>query len=103
MYWLLLLSALIAASFGQVFYKLYSNTSKLYYLPLTILCFVSAPLFSYLTMKKLSVDLVYMATSLNSFIILSLSALVLKEHVNKKQIFASLIIFLGVVIYAVKL
>jgi len=103
MYWLALLSALLFASFGQIVYKLYANTSKIYYLALTIFFFILAPFFSYIAMKQISVDMVYMATSLNSLLILSLSALILKEHVNKRQILASLIIFLGVVIYALQL
>ena len=100
---LFLLLALFFASLGQVFYKGFANESKKIFLSFAIIFFILTPFCNFLALRSITVDVVYMATSLNSFIILLLSAYILKEQVTKKQIIGTLIIFIGVVIYGVKL
>jgi drug/metabolite transporter (DMT)-like permease len=97
MIWLAL--AVIVSALGQVQYKRYSLSPNRLALVMTVLLFLMAPGFSYLALKGLGVDVVYMATSLNTFFVLVLSRMVLKERVEIGQYTSSLVIIIGVVVY----
>ncbi|WP_220465502.1 EamA family transporter [Colwellia sp. BRX10-3] len=97
----LTLCAVLATSFGVVLYKQYAIKKRLLLLVTAIISFILAPVFSFLALKYLSVDTVYMMTSLNGLIVLILSYYVLKEKVVRMQILGAFLVFCGVSIYMV--
>jgi drug/metabolite transporter (DMT)-like permease len=98
-YYFFLALALVTASLGQVMYKSYSKKNSYSQLFGCIFCFCLTPVASYLALKGIGLDVVYMATSLNSFIIIVLSKLFLEENINRHQLIGAVFIFLGVVVY----
>ena len=97
--YLYVIFAVLATSLGLVSFKYFSKHRSPIYLMLTIGLFLLAPTCNFLALKYLTVDVVYMATSLNSFIVLLLSHLVLREVVNPKQYLGALFVVAGVVLY----
>ncbi|WP_413285378.1 EamA family transporter [Vibrio sp. MA40-2] len=101
MSYLYLCLAIFSTSIGMIFYKLFFITKKKVYFFVTLVLFLLTPGLSFLSLKGLSVDVVYMATSLNSFIIIIGSYFFLKEKVNVYQYSGCLLIALGVILYMV--
>ena len=99
MHTLFLTLAILVSAGGQIQYKRYTLDRKRITFTSTIALFFMTPFFSYLALKGITVDVVYMATSLNSFVVLMMSRWWLKEAVSKKQIISSLIVAGGVFIY----
>lgn len=62
---------------------------------------VSAPIFSFIALKYLSIDMVYMATSLNGLVVLFMSRYLLNEDVKHDQLIGAFMVFLGVCVYMV--
>lgn len=98
----LTLCAVLVTSCGVVLYKQYAIKKRLLLLVTAIISFILAPVFSFLALKYLSVDTVYMMTSLNGLIVLILSYYVLKEKVVRMQILGAFLVFCGVSIYMVQ-
>ncbi|MBL4280043.1 EamA family transporter [Vibrio fluvialis] len=96
-----LLLAIFATSFGMVCYKRYFLDKTRMNFILSVLLFVAAPAFSYGALQEIDVDVVYVATSLNSLVVLFLSGLLLKEKIRRNQIIGCVVITLGVFIYMV--
>lgn len=94
-----LIIALILTALGQLSFKLYSLRKGIWRLGLTILLFAGVPVFNYLALNGLSLDTVYMAASLTIILVMILSRIVLKEHISREQIFGSIIIAAGIVLY----
>lgn len=99
MAWIFLLFALFAVSSGQVLYKAYAHSSKSKHLVTAVSCFCMAPVLNWAALQSLGVDVVYIATSLNAFLILMLSKIFLGEKINMHQVGGILLIFIGVYIY----
>lgn len=95
------LGAILATSFGLIAYKKYALDNQIILLILTVFFFLMAPVLSFISLKYLSVDIVYMATSLNGFIVLFLSQYFLKEKVKQHKFIGALLVFIGVSIYMV--
>lgn len=95
-----LVMAIFCASAGQVLYKAFTSNRKYSFLALTIALFLLTPLFSYLALKELTIDIVYVATSMNSIIILLMTSLFLRESVTTKQYLGAIITTVGVAVYA---
>ncbi len=93
--------AILSTSLGVVTYKLFSRSKKAYIFIVTVTLMLLAPVFSFLALTQLSVDEVYMATSLNSLLVLILSFYILRERVSHRQIKGALLVFLGVCVYMV--
>ena len=91
---------MLATSVGQVMYKAYSSNKKGYMLVITVTMFVATTPFSYMALRELTIDLVYIATSLNSILVLTMSSVFLKEIVSREQYIGALVTTLGVAIYA---
>jgi drug/metabolite transporter (DMT)-like permease len=99
MHALFLAVAVLVSAAGQVQFKIYAlNRSKWAFVS-TVILFLLAPIFSYLALKGIGVDAVYMATSLNTFIVLLLSKYLLDERVQRGQLVACLVVVAGVVVY----
>lgn len=93
--------AVASTACGIVSYKLYCKVETALILFTTIVLMMLAPVFNFLALQQLSVDEVYMATSFNNLIVLSLSYYVLGERVNKRQFIGAALVFTGVIIYLV--
>src|SRR5690242_11575572 len=94
--------ALIFTAVGQVMYKLYINSKRLIHYLITIISFILIPLFSFFALRHLSLDLVYISTSLTIILILFLSVIIFKEKITFGQFMGSLLIVIGIVIYTLK-
>ncbi len=99
--YLFLILAIFCTAVGQFFYKKYSLTNKYYFLVLTIVLFVMTPVFSFLALKKIAIDIVYMFTSLTILIVLGLSIIFLKEKIELKTYIGILFIIVGVIVYGI--
>jgi len=97
--YLYVMCAVLATSFGLVSYKYYSKHRKKIYLLLTIGLFLLAPVCNFMALEYLTVDVVYMATSINGFIVLLMSHLVLHEVVRPQQYLGALLVVSGVIVY----
>lgn len=98
---LFLISAIISTALGQFFYKIFTLYRKKYFFYLTILMFIFTPLFSMLSLRYFSIDLVYMFTSLTILLVVVFSRFFLKEQITKKQAIGIGFIILGVVLYGI--
>ncbi|MBL4652456.1 MAG: EamA family transporter [Flavobacteriales bacterium] len=100
-HYLYLLCALVFTTTGQLLYRHYHNTKKHLFLLLTLISFILVPFFSYKSLIGLSIDVVYMATSITIVFVLLGGRVLLKEELSKHQILGSILIILGIVIYNV--
>jgi uncharacterized membrane protein len=85
---------------SQVFYKQFFVTKNKLFLVLSLLFFASIPLLTYLSLKHISLDMVYLSTSLTIVMVTVLSITFLKEKINLAQILGILMIIIGLVIYS---
>lgn len=99
MFYLYLFFALAFTTSGQLLFRYYHTTNNKLYLGLTLLSFLLVPFFSYKSLVGLAIDTVYMATSLTIVFVLLGSVIFLKEKLTKYQIFGSIIIILGIIVY----
>ncbi len=97
--YLFLLFAILLTALGQFCYKKFSLTQNRLYFYLTILLFVATPVFSFLALKGISVDVVYMFTSLTILIVLILSKTLLNEEITFRAYIGVLFITLGIIFY----
>ena len=91
--------AIFTTAFGQFFYKKYSLSHNYKYFYLTIILFIVTPIFSYMALKKLPIDIVYMFTSLTILLVLLLSKIFLNEKIAPKTYIGVVFIILGVILY----
>ncbi len=92
--------AVTSTALGQFFYKKYMiSLNKQYYL-LAIFLFLITPLCSFIALKNIAIDMVYISTSLTILFVIVLSRIFLKEQVGKRRYVGIGFILLGVVLYA---
>ncbi|MGM0641819.1 MAG: EamA family transporter [Thermotogota bacterium] len=91
--------AVIFTALGQLLYKLYFTHKMRYFLTLAIFCFLLVPLFNYRALTELTIDIVYLSTSIKVALVLLFSYIFLNEHVSKQQIWSSLFIIVGIILY----
>ena len=96
-----LVCALLSTTFGQLLYRFYHMKRKKIFLVFTLISFVLVPFFSYQSLLGLSIDTVYMATSITIVLVLLGGYLILGEKLSKNQILGSLVIIIGIIIYNV--
>lgn len=99
--YLFVLGAVFATSAGVVVYKKYTRSKNVVTLITTIVLLLLAPISSFNALQYLTVDVVYMATSLNGLIVLCMSQFFLKENVEYNQLLGAVLVFVGVSIYMV--
>jgi multidrug transporter EmrE-like cation transporter len=95
-----LASAILSTAFGQVFYKKYISTKVRMYYIVTIILFIITPIFSFFALKSISIDVVYVFTSLTIFIVMVLSKFFLREQIEINTYIGVFIILVGVIVYA---
>jgi len=93
--------AIFTTALGQFFYKKYSLSHSYKFFYLTIILFIVTPVFSYMALKKIPIDIVYMFTSLTILIVLFLSKIFLNEKIASKTYVGVIFIILGVILYGI--
>ena len=91
--------ALILTSVGQLLFRYYYIKNNKVHLFLAIISLFLVPICNYNALKFLTMDTVYMATSVTLILVVLGGSLFLNEKLNQSQIFGSLIIITGVFIY----
>ena len=99
MSYLFLMAALLATAAGQLTYKLYYLRKARWLLAATAGLFLLAPFFSYLAQRELSLDVVYMSTSLTIVMVMAGSALWLGETVQRSHYWGAALIIGGILLY----
>jgi len=94
-----LIAALLLTTFGQLCYKLFFHNKNKMLFVLTVLCFVLTPFCSYKALLGLSLDTVYMATSLTIVMVMVGSVIFLKEHIKSGQLIGAGLIISGIILY----
>jgi len=97
--YLFVIAAVISTSLALVSYKKYTISAEKLYLLLTISLFMFAPVLNFSALQYLTVDIVYMGSSLNGLIVLVLSHYYLDERVIARQFAGAILVFIGVLIY----
>ena len=86
---------------GQLTYKLFSLNKKKTFLLLAIGSFGIAQLTNYFALREIPIGIVYMMAASNYVIILFASKIILKENINRTQIYAVALIVCGILLYGV--
>ncbi|MDH5721457.1 MAG: EamA family transporter [Spirochaetia bacterium] len=100
-YYFFLVLALFITAFAHLSYKKYYIEKKRLWYVVTILSFIMASFCGFMSLRGLSIDIVYLSTSFTMIIISVFSKIWLKENITKNKIFGSFFIVLGIIIYAV--
>ena len=74
-----LIFAILLTSTGQLLFKFYYNTKIKKYLLFTLITFILVPISSFYALSGLSIDIVYMSTSITIVIVLFGGYFLLKE------------------------
>ncbi|CAH6900180.1 EamA domain-containing protein [Vibrio chagasii] len=93
--------AITSTSLGLVIYKKWAKNKLKMTLLTAIILMLFAPVFNFIALKYLSIDVVYMATSLNGLVVLFLSRYLLNEDVRHEQLIGALLVFFGVCVYMI--
>jgi len=93
--------AVLCTAFGQFFYKKFALTKDRKYYIFTIILFLLIPIFSFLSLQNISIDIVYIFTALTIFIVMVLSRIFLDERINITTYIGVALILIGVIIYAI--
>ena len=99
MSFLYLACVILFSAIAQLLFKLFFIRNDRRYVVFALPFFGLVPLMSYLTLKSLSLGTVYMSTALTIVLVLLSSRIILKEPLPQKNIFASLLIVSGVIIF----
>lgn len=91
--------AIAGTALGQFFYKRFFITNRYRNLGLTFACLGSVPLFTMVALRNLSLDTVYVTTSITIGITTLLAVIFLHEKLSKRDLFAIFCIMGGVVVY----
>jgi multidrug transporter EmrE-like cation transporter len=97
--WIYLFAALLSTAAGQLTYKLYYQRKARWLLGITLALFLLSSFFSYLAQRDLSLDVVYMATSLTIVMVMAGSALWLGETVERRHVLGAGLIIGGILLY----
>jgi len=98
--WLALAGALLATAHGQLMYKLYFRSKRVYHLALSVGFFLAAPVCAYLALRTLNIGTVYMSTAITQVMVMALSHFVLGERLTMDHFIAIVLIVSGVTMYA---
>lgn len=96
-----LIAAILCTAVGQFFYKKFSLTKNRKYYLLTMTLFLLTPVFSFIALQNIPIDIVYIFTSLTILIVLILSGLFLKEKIMPRVYIGVFFILIGVIIYGI--
>lgn len=92
--------AIICTATGQFFYKKHAVHPALKHIASAVALFVATPIFSYMALRTLSIDLVYISTSATILMVMLLSRFALKEESHAKHWLGCCLIATGIIIYA---
>ena len=97
--YIFLFLAVLCTSLGQLTFKMYKNSKLRKYLILAIVLFVVTPVFSFIALKSIGLDVVYMFTSLSIVLILVFSHWILKEKITFSQVLGAAVLIAGIILY----
>jgi|CXWL01.1.fsa_nt_gi drug/metabolite transporter (DMT)-like permease len=100
-YWAALSISYIVTAFGQVVYKLFAHTKNRWHFLWAITFFIVAPFTSYIALKKIEVGMVFIGAAISQVLIMVMSHYVLKEKITKDHIISTVLILLGLFLYAI--
>jgi drug/metabolite transporter (DMT)-like permease len=100
--YLSLLLALSGTAASQLWYKKYATSNDPLWYRLAIAGFLFTVAASFFSLRALGADTVYLSTSITTIPILIFSKLWLGESIGKNRIFGSILIILGMLLYAVR-
>lgn len=98
--YLYLALAITCTATGQFFYKKHAISPALRYIASAITLFIATPAFSYMALRTLSIDLVYISTSATILMVMLLSRFALKEESLPRHWLGCSLIAIGIIIYA---
>ncbi len=84
---------------GQIFFKLFFKKNNYVFIILSIMSFVIVPFFSALSLRLVSIDTVYMMTSITILLVLAGSKFIFKEAITRRKLISAALIISGVIIY----
>jgi len=91
--------AISFTTLGQLSYKVFSLTSIRKYYYLSIVLFLLTPIASFMALRNLAIDIVYVSTALTIFAVTVLSRFLLKEKIQGRNYVGVFLILLGVILY----
>lgn len=100
-YWIALSISYIFTAFGQVVYKLFAHTKNKWHFLFAVAFFVVAPFTSYVALKRIEVGMVFIGAATSQILIMIMSHYVLKEKITKDHIVSTILILLGLFLYAI--
>ena len=98
--WFSVAITVFSTASGQLTYKLFSLKKKSWLFFVAVFCFGLAQLANYFALRSIPIGVTYMMMASNYIIILFASALVLKEKINRTQVYAVILIVLGILLYS---
>ena len=98
--YLYLAFAIFGTSFGQIMLKKHSMQDKRIslYLVISLILFVSVPLWTYLSLQFISFSLVFLSDAIAISLVVIFSSLFLNEKLSKNKSLAILSILLGIIL-----
>ncbi len=100
-YWVALSISYVVTAFGQVLYKLFAHTKDKWHFLWAVAFFIVAPFTSYIALKKIEVGMVFIGAATSQVLIMVLSHYILKEKITKDHIISTILILLGLFLYAI--
>jgi drug/metabolite transporter (DMT)-like permease len=98
--WIALGTSFIATAWGQVTYKLFSQTRHILFFALAVSLFITAQISNYVALHNLPIGTVYIGTGVTHVLVLLLSSQVLKERITRDHLVAVLLIVSGLVLFS---
>jgi multidrug transporter EmrE-like cation transporter len=99
-YWIALCTSFLTTAWGQVTYKLFAQTRRIWFFAAAMGLFIVAQLANYLALHRLPIGTVYISTGITQVLILVLSMLVLKEKITCDHVIAALLVVSGLILFS---
>jgi len=97
--WVYTAIAVFLSAVGHVLYKYYVMTEKLLFLILTVVIFISIPLFSFLALRDLTIAQVYLCTATVPLMTTLGAKIFIKEIISKHHFIGLVLITSGTITY----
>jgi len=98
--WVALGTSFMTTAWGQVTYKLFSQTRRLLFFALAMGLFITAQASNYVALRNLPIGTVYIGTGVTHILVLLLSARVLKERITRDHVVAIVLIVSGLFFFS---
>lgn len=99
--WIALGTSFMTTAWGQVTYKMFSQTRRWLLFALAVALFITAQISNYVALHNLPLGTVYIGTGLTHILVLLLSARVLKERITCDHFVAIVMIVSGLTLFSI--